>query len=338
MAKVAVVIPTWNGQRLLPIALDSLRGQQFRDFEVIVVDNGSVDGTVDWLQREYPEVRLLVLPENRGFAAAANAGIAATDGRYVALLNNDAEADPEWLQALVRTLDELPEAGAAASRVLQRRDPARIDSAGDTLGVLAYSIGHDDVDGPLYDHPRWVPSACAAAALYRREALREVGPLDERFFAYLEDVDLGLRLLLAGWKTRYVPDAVARHEGSATAQRMGSFKLHLLLLNSLRLFVQYAPWRRLVFGPLLLLWVVVRGVRERRPGTALLALAAFARDLPVAVGRRIAHFRSRRISRRAFCETLGPALMRGSPRHPIQPAESTKPGSADTSDSAEAPL
>lgn len=321
MPTVSIVIPSWNGASILPIALESLRHQRFRDFDVVVVDNGSTDDTVQRVRREYPDVDIVVLPENRGFAAAVNAGIAATASRYVALLNNDAEADPGWLESLVAALEDLPQAGAAASRVLRRRDPSRIDSAGDTLGVLAYSIGHGDRDGSRYDHPRWVPSACAAAALYRRDALRDIGPLDERFFAYLEDVDLGLRLLLAGWKTRYIPDAIARHEGSATANRMGPLKLRLLLLNSLRLFVQYAPRHRLVlFSVPLLLWVLVRGVRERRPGTAVGALAAFLRDLPVAVALRVERFRSRRISRSAFHGALAPALLRGSPRHPVQPA------------------
>lgn len=312
MSKVTVIIPTWNGAALLPIALDSLRRQRFQEFEVVVVDNGSEDKTPAVLRESYPEVRVVSLPENRGFAAAANAGIAATESPYVALLNNDAAADPGWLSALVRTLDETPNAGAAASRVLQRRTPSLIDSAGDTFGVLAYSIGHGDPDGPAYSAPRWVTSACAAAALYRRSALEEVGPFDERFFAYLEDVDLGLRLLLAGWRTRYVPDAVARHEGSATSARMGSLKLRLILLNSLRLFTQYAPLSRvLAFGPILPFWIIWAGVREQHPGIGFAALAIFIRDLPTALHLRRQRLGSKRISGTEYRARLGPPLMRG---------------------------
>ena len=250
-------------------------------------------------------------PENLGFAAAVNAGIAATDSPYVALLNNDAEAEPGWLQALVDALDALPDAGAAASKILQRRQRSRLDSAGDTMGVLAFSLGHGELDGPVHDRPRWVTSACAAAALYRRKALQDVGPLDERYFAYLEDVDLGLRLRLAGWRTRYVPDAVALHEGSATAARMGRFKLRLLLVNSLRLFVQFAPRRRLfLFAPFLPLWVLYRGWREGAPVTALSALVSFARDLPLTVRRRRELWRARRVSRAEFRRALAPAFAR----------------------------
>lgn len=321
MTRVSVVIPTWNGAALLPVALDALRAQRFEPFEVVVVDNGSTDGTAALLRASYPEVRLIALSENRGFAAAVNAGIAATDAPYVALLNNDAEAEPGWLEALVRALDAHPDAGAAASRVLRRGDPSRLDSAGDTFGVLGYSIGHGDLDGPLYRRPGWVPSACAAAALYRRSALEDVGPLDERFFAYLEDLDLGLRLLLRGWRTRYVPEAVALHEGSATASRMGDFKLRLLLLNSLRVFVRYAPAGRLaLFGPLLPAWILVRALREGRPGLGPRALAAGLLDLPHSLRARRRAWRARRITRGAYARMLASPFARWSPGDPPRPA------------------
>lgn len=325
MSTISVVIPTWNGASLLPIALDSLRRQRFRDFDVVVVDNGSTDETPALLRDSYAEVRHIALPENRGFAAAVNAGIAATRGRYVALLNNDAEADAGWLGAAVGALDALPRAGAVACRVLQRCDPRRIDSAGDTFGVLAWSIGHGEPDGPAFADPRWVPSACAAAAVYRREALQAVAGFDERYFAYLEDVDLGLRLLLAGWPTRYVPDAVARHEGSATAGRMGDFKLAQLLRNSVRLFVRCAPATRLaLLGPLLPLWMLARGARERRPRLAVRALRDALADLLPAFAARRAIWRARRISRAEYRGMLAPAL--GRPRG----ASVAAPGSADT--------
>ncbi|HUF12921.1 MAG TPA: glycosyltransferase family 2 protein [Longimicrobiales bacterium] len=322
MARVSVVIPSWNGASLLPIALRSLRAQTFTDFDVVVVDNGSTDGTAALMHDSHPEARLVGFAENRGFAAAVNAGIAASDAPYVALLNNDAEAHPEWLRSLVRALDSHPDAGAAASRVLQRRDPTQIDSAGDTFGVLAYSIGHGDRDGPAYEAPAWVPSACAAAALYRRTALQDVGPFDEGYFAYLEDVDLGLRLLLRGWRTRYVPEAVTLHEGSVTASRIADFKLRLLLRNSARLFIRCAPaGRLLLLGPALAAWMLLRGIRELRPGLAALALVDCVMSLPELLRERRALWRGRRISRAAYRAMLAPPLRRWSPAHPplLQP-------------------
>ncbi|HUG39948.1 MAG TPA: glycosyltransferase family 2 protein [Longimicrobiales bacterium] len=310
-ALTAVIIPTWNGRDLLRSALRGLEAQRQVDFEAIVVDNGSSDGTREMIETEFPRVRALYLGENRGFAAAVNAGVAATAAEVVVLLNNDAVPEPGWLPALLRVMDGDPAVGSCASRVLRQDDPSRLDSAGDGWGLLAWSRGHDEPDGPAFDAPADVLAASGSAAAYRRAAFEAVGGMDERFFAYLEDVDLGIRLRLAGWRCRYVPDARVLHRGSVTSDRIGGLKLKLLLRNSLRLVLQYAPPERLLALPALIGWVKVRSVREAgslRPGLA--AIAAVARELPLILQRRRRFLGGRRITMTEFRRSLDPVLTR----------------------------
>ena len=266
MPRVSVVIPTWDGADLLRSALASLAAQSFRDFETIVVDNGSRDGTVAVLEREFPGVDLVRFPENRGFAPAVNAGVRAARGEIVALMNNDVEAEPGWLAALVAALDEHPEAGFVASKMLSAADPSRIDSAWDAMGLAPYNVGHGESDGPRYNTGRWVLSACAGAAAYRREFFRRVGEFDEGFFAWFEDVEIGIRGQLAGLRCWYEPRAVVRHLGSATAARMPDRKIFLLIRNNLTLFFQTMPLRRvLAWGPVILLWPWLDPIFYGRP-------------------------------------------------------------------------
>ena len=286
--QASVIIPSWNGRELLEECLRSLARQTFRDFEIIVVDNGSADDTVAWLAAEHPSVRLVAFSENRGFAAAANGGIRAARGRTIVLLNNDTETHPEWLAALVRAAAEHPEAGFFASRVLNYYERSMIDSAGDMLGPLAYQIGHGQPDGPGFDAPRPVLSACAAAAAYRREMLDDIGLFDESFVSYLEDVDLGLRAQYAGYSCLYVPDAVVYHMVSATARRIADTKLRLLLRNSLLLFFQYMPPRTVaLWGGVMLGWPFIYVVRRRHSvRIAAQALTGFMRHAPAVLRRR----------------------------------------------------
>lgn len=285
--RVSVVIPTWNGEDLLCAALESLVRQSWQDFEVVVVDNGSTDGTHEVLASEHPEVRLIELGENRGFAAAVNAGIEAAAGEIVVLMNNDTEAAPGWLEGLVMAMEANPEAGSIASRMLTFADPGRIDSAGVQLGLYASQVGEGAHDGDWFGEPREVFAACAGAAAYRRQALEEVGLLDERYFAYFEDVDLGARLQLAGWRCFYAPDAVILHHGSATSNRIPARKFYLLMRNSLFLYFQYAPARRLVWAPAVLAWPFARAALDRQPvRVAATAVYDFLRDLPAVMARR----------------------------------------------------
>ena len=214
----SVIIPNWNGARYLPACLDALRRQTYPAFEVIVVDNASTDGSRALLQRDYPEVRLLALERNRGFAGGVNAGIRASRGEIVALLNNDTEADPRWLAELSRALQRHPEAGAAASKMLlfDRRDT--IHSAGDAFRTDGQPANRGvwQKDMGQFDREEFVFGGCGGAVAYRRAMLDEIGLLDESFFLNCEDVDLAWRAQLAGWRCIYVPTAIVYHYLSAT--------------------------------------------------------------------------------------------------------------------------
>jgi len=243
--RVTVVIPNWNGERFLGLCLGSLREQSFRDFETILVDNGSVDGSRGFVGEHFPEVKVVPLGENRGIAAAFNAGIEASGAEYVVLLNNDTELDPGWLEALVRATEDRPESGLFASRLVDFYDRSVLDGAGDAMRLsgLPYRLGHGERDRGRFDKPGYVFGACAAAALYRREMLDEVGRFDEDFVSYCEDGDLSFRAQLAGYRCFYVPGAVVYHMGSAstggkrspTATRLGSRNSFSLLVKNLPL-------------------------------------------------------------------------------------------------------
>lgn len=288
MPRVSVIIPTWNGAELLRVALRSLDAQRWRDFEVIVVDNASADDTLAMTTREFPDARQVRLPENRGFAAAVNAGIDEARGEIIVLQNNDTEADPGWLAALVAGLDRHPEAGSCASKMLDFSDRTRIDAAGDQMALQATSIGRGERDGPEFSRERYVFSACAGAAAYRREVFETIGGFDERFFAYLEDVDVGFRAQIAGYRCVYLPDAVIYHRGGATSDRISDIRAFWLVRNSLFLFFQNMPARVLRrHGWFMLIWPFADALLHRRSlSIAARGWLAFCRDLPEVVRRR----------------------------------------------------
>ena len=255
LPRVSVVIPSWDGAGLLRAALSSIQAQTFTDFETVVVDNGSRDGTAEMLAADFPGVRVIAFPENRGFAVAVNAGVRASRGEIVTLMNNDVEADPKWLATLVNALDRRPDVGSVSSKMLDAANPDRLDTAWDAMSLLAYNVGKGELDGPHFNVGRYVLSACAGAAAYRRSLFDRVGYFDEDFFAWFEDVELGIRCQLAGYRCWYEPAAVVRHRGSSTGARMPDRKVFLLVRNSLILFFQTMPLRRiLAWGPCILLW------------------------------------------------------------------------------------
>jgi GT2 family glycosyltransferase len=215
---VSVIIPNWNGGSLLPTCLDSLRRQTLRQHEVIVVDNASSDGSVALVKNDYPEVRLITMPRNRLFAGATNEGIRQATGDIIALLNNDTEADPHWLEELCRALDRHPEVGFCASKMLLFDRRNVINSAGDYYGVdgIPGNRGVWEYDNGQFDEETYVFGACGGAAAYRRAMLDDIGLFDEDLVAYCEDVDLNFRAQLAGYRCLFVPSAIVYHRLSAT--------------------------------------------------------------------------------------------------------------------------
>ncbi|MCS6962708.1 glycosyltransferase family 2 protein [Thermoflexus sp.] len=214
---ISVIIPNWNGAAHLPTCLEALRRQTYARREVIVVDNGSTDDSLQVLAR-YPEVRILALRSNQGFAGAVNAGIRAALGELIALLNNDTEASPAWLETLTAAFERHPDAGLLASKILLFDRRNVFHSAGDYYRVdgIPGNRGVWEIDEGQYDHEEEVFSACGAAAAYRRELFRDIGFFDEDFFYSCEDMDLAWRAQIAGWNCWYVPTAVVYHKLSAT--------------------------------------------------------------------------------------------------------------------------
>ena len=214
----SIIIPNYNGEHLLPTCLDALRQQTYSGYEIIVVDDASTDGSVALLQREYPEVQVLRLEQNSGLAAACNGGAAIACGQILVLLNTDTEAEPGWLVALVETLAQHPEAGSVSSKMLlfDRRDT--LHTAGDMYGTdgIPRNRGVWEIDEGQYDQAIEVFSGCGGAVAYRREAWDSAGGFDEDLFMYLEDVDLGWRLQMAGYRALFAPQARVYHQLSAT--------------------------------------------------------------------------------------------------------------------------
>jgi len=234
MMRVAVIIPNFNGKDLLRRCLKSLSSQTFADFETTLVDNASTDDSVLFVKASYPRTRIIQLPENVGFAAAVNAGIRATESEYVAFLNNDTEVDPLWLNSLVEALDAEPRAGSAASKIMWDNARDTIYAAGDFF--CREGFGGNMLSGAkdgATARRRWVFSASACASLIRRAVLDEIGLLEERFFMFYEDIDLGFRAQLAGWPCIVVPEAVVYHTGTATAGIFSQMRRYYLARNEL---------------------------------------------------------------------------------------------------------
>ena len=233
MILLSVIILNWNGKELLKECLDSLLSQACRSFEVILVDNGSVDGSADYVQESYPWVRLVVLPHNMGFAEGNNRGLEIARGEFIVTLNNDTRVEPDFLDELFRPAVADDTVGMVAAKMLNFFDTGRIDSVGIKVGHngMGYNIGVGEHDQGQYDVPAEVFGACAGAALYRRSMLDEVGFFDRDFFAYYEDLDLAWRARLAGWRCVTAPKAVVYHVHSATSGRMSAFTLFQIHRN-----------------------------------------------------------------------------------------------------------
>ncbi len=264
MNKVSVVIPTMDGIDFLKKCLGSFAGVSFDDTEFIVVDNASKDGTVSWLREEYPKVRIIENCENRGFAPAVNQGIREAEGEYVLLLNNDTEIRPGFIENLCRALNEDPQVFAASSKMLMYSDTSLTDDAGDiyTIFGLAFQRGNRK-PADRYNKKTSVTAACGGACLYRKSVLDEIGLLDETFFAYREDLDLGIRAKLAGYKNIYVPDAEVIHYGSGTANKSGkkynAFKTRLGTRNLVWVNYKNLPFlMHLVNLPFILAGILVK--------------------------------------------------------------------------------
>ncbi len=310
---MTAAVLSYDGRHLLEVILPSLARQRFRDFEVVVVDNGSSDGTAGWLAEHWPEVEVVRIERNIGVTAALNVCARAGRGRLVGLLNNDLELDEDCLGELAAALAANPGAGWAGAKLRDFENRDVLDGAGDvfTWAATGGRRGHGEPDSGQYDEPREIFGACGGAALYRRSVLRLVGDFDEDFFAFYEDVDWNLRAQLAGFTCRYVPSAVVYHMGSATIGRgLSDFTRYHLWRNTLWIIakdlpagaiLRHAP--HLILGQLMNLAVAVR---DRKLDIWLRVWRDALRGLPGALSKRRRVQAHRRISLAMLERVVGP--------------------------------
>ncbi len=286
-AKTCVVVPNWNGADSLAACLDSLLDQS-QEAQVIVVENGSVDGSLALLE-QYPSVVVVRHAKNLGFAGGVNSGICRAmelGAEYVALFNNDAVADKHWLKHLVAALDGQPELGIATSKILDA-EGKHLDSTGDyyTVWGLPYPRGRGETELDRYDSQTEVFGASGGASLYRVNMFEEIGLFDEDFFAYYEDVDLSFRAQLAGWKVAYVPGAVVYHQIGATSGKIKGFTTCQTIKNLPWLFWKNVPAGRIFIKvlprfTLAYLSFIVSALARGQVGPVAKGLARYAWLLP----------------------------------------------------------
>jgi len=245
---ISVVIVNFNGKHLLAECLDSLREQTLNDFETILVDNASSDGSVEFVRTGYPEVRIVETGSNLGYGGGNNAGIVVAKGKYIFLLNNDTKVDPRCLYELFTCAEKNDNAGMCACRIMNYYEPAVIDNTGLLMyrDGIARGRGRLETYSDQYDNETEVffPSGCAG--LYRKSMFDEIGGFDEDLFLYLDDVDIGLRGRWAGWKCLYVPGAVVYHKYSATTEPYSPLKAYLVERNRIWIVFKYFPFTLLI--------------------------------------------------------------------------------------------
>jgi Predicted glycosyltransferases len=261
--KVIIIILNWNGKENTINCLEALKLTTYPNYEIIVVDNGSTDGSIKYFKDHYPEIKLVENKENLGFAEGNNVAIrevlARKETKYIALLNNDTIVEPDWLEKLVNALEHDKNIGSCQPKILSLSNPDTIDAVGIYVSKdgAAYQEGHNEKDLGQYGKTTEVFGVCAGAALYRVKMLNQIGIFDKDFFAYYEDVDLAIRSRLFGWKSICVPQAVIYHIHSATLGNDSPFKKYLLERNSYyyvfkslprKVIVRFLIWKaRLIF-------------------------------------------------------------------------------------------
>lgn len=263
MMEASVIIPNYNGAEFIKECIDSLKLQEYKDFEIIVVDNGSKDDSADLVEREYPGIRLKRLDQNYGFSRAVNEGLRMSEAPFVILLNSDTRVEAGFVGALVSAIKSDEGVFSVASKMIQMKRPDKLDGAGDLYSAFgwAYARGKGR-SSEGYTKTAKVFSACGGAAIYRRSILDEIGWFDEFHFAYLEDTDIGYRARIMGYKNIYCPEAKVYHVGSgATGSRYNDFKIRISARNNMYVIMKNMPVLQIVVNlPFLLLGFTIKAL------------------------------------------------------------------------------
>ncbi len=268
---VSVIIPNYNGEHFLKECLEALKRQTFDDMEVILVDNASTDDSIKLAKELYREIRVIELHDNTGFAYAVNRGIEAAKGEYVLLLNNDTIVFPNFVKNQYKMIKGKPDVFSCSALMIQNRNHELVDDAGDELSVLGWGFAPDR-DKPVSGCgiPHEVFSSCAGAAIYRKSVFDEIGLFDESFFAYLEDMDVGYRARLAGYRNLYNPYAKVYHLGSASSgSRHNAFKVELSARNSMYMMKKNMSVLQYIFNfPFIVAGIAIKTVYFAKKGLA----------------------------------------------------------------------
>jgi len=245
--KVSVIIANWNGKHHLEECLDSLSKQSFKAFETILVDNGSLDGSIEFVEKNFSAVKIVRLDKNEGFCRGNNIGLQHARGDFIALLNNDTLVEMHWLEELYKAMTKHSHVGICASCIVNYYFPDILDTAGDAFDLcgVGYKVG-EGMSVTEFREKRYVFGACAGAVLYRRSMIDEIGFFDERFFAVGEDIDLSFRAILAGYKCLYIPDAIVYHKVNQTVGRNSDFLLYQSRRNVEFTFLKNMPFALMV--------------------------------------------------------------------------------------------
>lgn len=266
MPKLSVIIPNWNGAELLKICLASLKKQTFKDFELIVVDNGSTDQSIELIRKDFKAAKIVTLDTNTGFAFAVNAGISHALSELIVLINNDTKLDPNCLKMLYQTACRKKDYAMFAAKMLNFYDVKKIDSAGSYITEVGHANGRgwQLKDSKEYASPEEVFLVCGGGALIRREVFDKIGLFDPNYFAYFEDVDLCLRAQLQGFKAWYVPSAIIYHVHKATSGRNQALTEYLqfrnmtiTILKNFPLFFLKDHWLKIALVHLHTIWFLV---------------------------------------------------------------------------------
>ena len=248
--EVSVVIPNFNGIAFLDSVLASLEGQTLSNFEVILVDNGSTDGSCSFVTANYPWVHLIELSENFGFCGAVNAGIRAAKAPYVLLLNNDTEVKEDFVEEMLAAIRRHKNAFSCGARMVQYHDRDRLDDVGNYYCALGWSFARGrGKDIHAYETEDKIFSACAGAAIYRKKIIEKIGYFDEEHFAYLEDTDIGYRARIYGYENWYAPKAIVYNVGSGTSgSRYNQFKTRYSSRNNIYLIYKNMPLLQIILN------------------------------------------------------------------------------------------
>ncbi len=250
MTQVTVIIPNYNGKKFLDGVLESMKRQTFKEMKVLLVDNGSTDGSCEYVRNTYDWVDVAELSENLGFAEAVNVGIRQSKTPYVLLLNNDTEAEPEFVAELVEAMKRHKNAFSCQAKMIQFHDREKMDDAGDSYCALgwAFARGKDKAVSDYMEETR-IFSSCAGAAIYRRALFDRIGLFDQEHFAYLEDLDVCYRAGIQGYENWFAPKALVYHVGSGTSgSRYNQFKIRYSSRNNIYLIYKNMPVLQVVLN------------------------------------------------------------------------------------------